>query len=466
MNQIRVKRARESGRSPLGVLRCGLTVLLSITASAVAIAEPKAMHRGLHLLLNKAYLRPDFNQKVFDALWQVWPEPLRSKAAQASPATRRELAFKRYGLTRRPGDESGKPMQYVVDKRGNWTMNCFACHGGKVAGKIIFGLPNSHFALATLTEEVGKTKVRMKMKLGRMELGSVFIPLGSTNGTTNAVMFGVSLLALRDANLNVRVRRFPKMVHHDMDAPAWWNYHKKRGLYIDGFAQQGHRALMQFLLITSNGPDKFRRWEKDYAIIESYLKSLRAPKYPFAINKPLAARGKTVFLENCARCHGSYGPKGKYPERVVPIKELGTDPVRLEALTADHRRVYHKSWFAHHGQRSTRLDPKGYVAPPLDGVWASAPYFHNGSVPTLWHVLFPKDRPVVWRRKSADGYNQKLVGLPVEELPDVPKTVQSKSGRREYFDTRKFGKSATGHLFPSVLDHFQRRAVLEYLKTL
>ena len=41
----------------------------------------------------------------------------------------------------------------------------------------------------------------------------------------------------------------------------------------------------------------------------------------------------------------------------------------------------------------------GYVTPPLHGVWASAPYFHNGSVPTVWDVLKPADRPKVWRRQ-------------------------------------------------------------------
>jgi hypothetical protein len=35
----------------------------------------------------------------------------------------------------------------------------------------------------------------------------------------------------------------------------------------------------------------------------------------------------------------------------------------------------------------------GYVAPILNGVWATAPYLHNGSVPTLWHLMHPESRP-------------------------------------------------------------------------
>jgi len=42
----------------------------------------------------------------------------------------------------------------------------------------------------------------------------------------------------------------------------------------------------------------------------------------------------------------------------------------------------------------------GYLAPPLYGVWASAPYLHNGSVPNVWEVLKPSDRKPLWRRKS------------------------------------------------------------------
>ena len=64
-------------------------------------------------------------------------------------------------------------------------------------------------------------------------------------------------------------------------------------------------------------------------------------------------------------------------------------------------------------------DPGGYVPPPLDGIWASAPYFHNGSVPTVWHVLHPDERPKVWLR-SEDGYDFKSVGLEFEIFETLP----------------------------------------------
>jgi hypothetical protein len=102
----------------------------------------------------------------------------------------------------------------------------------------------------------------------------------------------------------------------------------------------------------------------------------------------------------------------------------------------------------------------------LDGVWASAPYFHNGSVPTLWHVLHSGERPRVWRRKSDTTYDCEYVGLEFEVFDQLPDGITSNAERRRFFDTTKFGKSAGGHTFPDKLSDDDKRAVLEYLKSL
>ncbi len=426
-----------------------------------------AAARGYEFLLNKSYLPPDFDQQTFDELWKTWDEPLRSRAADASPDQRRAMAFELYGLIERPNDPSHRPLQYVVDDRGNWSMNCLACHQGKVAGRAVPGVPNSLYAMETLYDDLRATKVRLGKKLSHMDLGGMFMPLGGSVGTTNAVMFGVVLLAHRDADLNLKASlTTPPMTNHDHDAPAWWHVHKKKMLYIDGFAPKGARPLMQFLLVKKNGPEKFRLWEKDFADVYAYLESLRPPTYPWPIDKALASTGERVFQKNCASCHGTYGENGRYPEKRVPIDVVQTDRVRLDALTAEHRHRYGQSWFANYNKPPVVEEPGGYIAPPLDGVWASAPYFHNGSVPTLWHVLHSADRPRVWRRKSNDGYDRQRVGLEFEAFDRLPEQVQSNAERRRYFDTSKSGKSAGGHTFPDRLNEDQKRAVLEYLKTL
>ena len=49
---------------------------------------------------------------------------------------------------------------------------------------------------------------------------------------------------------------------------------------------------------------------------------------------------------------------------------------------------------------------------------------------------------------------------------DLPEGRLRPAERRRYFDTRRPGKSAAGHDFADVLDDDQKRALLEYLKTL
>jgi mono/diheme cytochrome c family protein len=455
----------------------GLAVSISCCMDAAAVDGPAAEPRGWQTLLSRAYLPSDLDQEVFDDLWTTWEEPARSRAERAPLEERRRMTMERYGLTPHPDDPS-RSLQYVVDGAGRWTMSCLACHQGQVDGRVIPGLPNSNYALETLTEEVRLVKVRQRKAFGHMDMGSLFLPLGTTNGTTNAVMFGVALMRHRAPDLSI-VQRPPRLdlIHHDMDAPPWWHYRKRKSLYADGFAPQGHRMLMQFLLVKENGPEKFREWEGEFRDIEAWIESLEPPRWPWAVDTELAGRGRTVFETHCASCHGTYGPGGAYPDRIVAIDEVGTDRVRFDALSTRERSDLNTSWFGHFGKgwgdetaaMQGRETPAGYVAPPLDGIWATAPYFHNGSVPTLWHVLHPATRPAVWKR-TPTGYDQARGGLEVEAFTALPRTASGQplppAERRRHFDTSKTGKSAAGHDFVDALDEAEKAAVLEYLKTL
>jgi hypothetical protein len=80
-------------------------------------------------------------------------------------------------------------------------------------------------------------------------------------------------------------------------------------------------------------------------------------------------------------------------------------------------------------------------------------------------VLHPDKRPVVWKRTET-GYDQERVGLEVTTFDKLPADVASGWQKREHFDTRAFGKKASGHTFPEELSADEKRAVLEYLKTL
>ena len=445
-----------------------LFVGIVLGTTALRAEDQSAARRGYDNLRSHQYLPADFDDEVLADLWTVWPEPDRSAAESADTSARRRLMFSYYGLMQAPDDpnETQPALGYVADGQGNWVMNCLACHGGKVAGRVIPGLPNSHIALQTLAEDVLAVKVKQGKVLTHLELGSLQMPLGTTNGTTNAVIFGVVLGAYRNPDMSVDLqRKLPPLAHHDMDAPPFWNVRKKRSLYADGFAPKTARPLMQFIMLPRVTPARLAEWEPDFSDILAWIESTEAPKYPFEIDRDLASSGEAIFNRNCARCHGTYGPDGNYKQQTIAADEVGTDPVRLRSLTPEHRTWMKNGWLSRFGQDPVETNPVGYVAPPLDGIWASGPYFHNGSVPTLWHVLHADSRPIVWKR-SEDGYDRERIGLEIEEFDKIPTSAKALAHRRRYFDTTRPGKSSQGHRFPEMLTEDEKRSVLEYLKSL
>jgi hypothetical protein len=112
---------------------------------------------------------------------------------------------------------------------------------------------------------------------------------------------------------------------------------------------------------------------------------------------------------------------------------------------------------------------KGYQAPPLDGIWATAPYFHNGSVPTLYDVLNSKSRPQRYTRSfktDKEDYDFEKVGWKVtlvkDKLPNTAPAIE----RRKIYDTTLPGRSNAGHTYGDKLTDPERMAIIEYLKTL
>src|SRR5690606_26796272 len=102
--------------------------------------------------------------------------------------------------------------------------------------------------------------------------------------------------------------------------------------------------------------------------VRAYLLSLEAPPYAFAIDADKARAGERVFASRCSRCHGSYGEDASYPNLLVSVDEVGTDPA-LAVGSAQFAAPY-VEWFSQsfYGEIA-RLEPgNGYVAPPLDGI--------------------------------------------------------------------------------------------------
>ena len=96
-----------------------------------------------------------------------------------------------------------------------------------------------------------------------------------------------------------------------------------------------------------------------------------------------------------------------------------------------------------------------YLARPLDGVWATGPYLHNGSVPSLWHLLHPDQRPKTFITGNRE-YDPAKVGY-------------STTGNGWTFDTSQPGNSNIGHegtRYGTSLEENQKDALIEYLKTI
>jgi mono/diheme cytochrome c family protein len=111
-------------------------------------------------------------------------------------------------------------------------------------------------------------------------------------------------------------------------------------------------------------------------------------------------------------------------------------------------------------QPATALKPApGYEARVLEGVWAAAPYLHNGSVPSLAELLKPaKDRVASFAVGPA--YDPVNVGLAATQTKF--NRIQPTTGCEDV----KSGDSRCGHEFGTRLTPDQKKALLEYLKTL
>lgn len=129
----------------------------------------------------------------------------------------------------------------------------------------------------------------------------------------------------------------------------------------------------------------------DATQIFAWLRQYRPQPFPGVVDKALAERGRAVYADACASCHGSYGGAGtELVEFPNWQGDVGTDRTYIELF--DQRTVYVVNGLGYDGLLAGRLAPD-YVAQPLTGLWSSAPYLHNGSVPTLWHLMHPAERP-------------------------------------------------------------------------
>ncbi|HEY8080394.1 MAG TPA: hypothetical protein VIF62_39965 [Labilithrix sp.] len=353
------------------------------------------------------------------------------------------------------------------------TSNCLQCHAGFMQGKLVVGLgatdtdytqDQSQFAdAASFLVKDPKETAELQKWQHRVDTIAPYATL-STRGPNPADEFTAVLFAHHDPHTLAWSEKplidVPPAMDVPVDVPPWWRMKKKTSMFYTGAGRGDHaRIMMTASVLCTSSVEESQAIDAYFPDIRAFITSLEAPKWPFAVDAALAEKGRPIFEQTCASCHGTYGDTPTYPNEVIPVADVGTDGL-LSAGAAEFAPAvvawYKQSFF---GQLA-RLEPqRGYVAPPLDGIWATAPYLHNGSVPTLAALLDSGTRPTYWTRTfDSNDYDPQTLGWKFT-------TPASKTDASVY-DTTKTGYSNAGHTFGDALSAGDRAAVLEYLKTL
>jgi hypothetical protein len=170
-------------------------------------------------------------------------------------------------------------------------------------------------------------------------------------------------------------------------------------------------------------------------------------------------------------------------DKVIPLTEIGTDPNRANsfadkvgdwafvtalggALAKAKPKAYARAKIT--AAEAAEIEagqlpvvwrtPRGYPNRPLAGIWATAPYLHNGSVPTIHDLLLPEnERPVKFGVGSRE-YDPEKLGYETEIGP-----------KQFTFDVAQPGNSNKGHSGPAYgteITSEERRDLIEYMKKL
>ncbi len=220
--------------------------------------------------------------------------------------------------------------------------------------------------------------------------------------------------------------------------------------------------------------------------LEQLARKITPPVWPDelfgAVDKTKFDRGQQVFADNCLGCHPHKAPSPADQEKLnFDLDEIGTDRVRAETFAeklpdgtdyykslGDALGVITDKAYANIGvspEERKELEKarppefraiKKYAGRPLVAIWASAPYLHNGSVPTMWDLLQPADK----RPKKFPVGHREYDPVKLGYATDVkePKTT---------FDTSKPGNQNIGHEGPKYgtdLRDDDKWALIEYLK--
>jgi hypothetical protein len=230
--------------------------------------------------------------------------------------------------------------------------------------------------------------------------------------------------------------------------------------------------------------------------IQTLVDQIGSPKWPWPVDNAMVFQGKGLYEKNCASCHGikqGQPRPGNANTWATPVQNVNTDssyyknfavPTTSSGILTGLTVPFSTNTVPASGAASVSLfdvanssallqfDPSidlsikapnrevgSFESKVLQGVWSAAPYLHNGSVPTMAALLTPAaDRPTSFQ--VGPVYDLVNLGLAVEQ-PNGSATV------RVTTDCAVMeGNSRCGHEFGTLLTADEKKALIEYLKTL
>lgn len=431
---------------------------------------PEAVQRagdpelGYEILVNRGYVSCGV---PFDAYAAATPEAELESALPGRQGRNAEL----------PHD-----LNATVDANGVEIVvsNCLACHGGRFDGELVIGLGNA-FADFSVDPMPAIERIGLLVEDGPPadawqrwadRIGAIApYMVTDTVGVNPAPNLTMALMAHRDPSSlywhEEPLLDMPPEAPLPTAVPPWWRMQKKHAMFYHGGGQGDHVPYMMLKsLVCTDDVREAQVIDEWFTHVRAYISTLEPPAWPYALDKALAAGGAEVFVQHCAACHGTYGDDWSYPNLVVALDQVGTDPAYALQATEAERFI---RWFneSFYGRTAQARPAAGYVAPPLDAVWATAPYLHNDSVPSIEALLDSRRRPTYWRHlPHALEYDQETLGWRFETLDHGKQGAADAAEARSIYDTTRHGYGNGGHTFGDVLSDRERRAVIEYLKTL
>jgi mono/diheme cytochrome c family protein len=408
------------------------------------------------------------------------------------------------------------------------TFSCYTCHANNLFGKMVVGLTNKrpransffHMARGTVPHIPGAL-FKLGSKATPEEVAMFqytkknLVSVEALEPQVLGLDTSLSQIALSLAHRNqdayaTKSNYFEKYPRYnelqkkvvDSKPMPWWNVKYKTRWLADGSIVAGNPIYTNFLWNEiGRGTDlvELEDWmKKNESKVNELTAAVFATEAPLwtdffgvkKLNIEKARRGEMIFNESCASCHGTYEKAWSRKdadqlssidllktEKIIyhkktPVKNVGTDPARYEGMKyfADDLNKLAISKM----MKTVVVPQKGYVPPPLVGIWARYPYFHNNSIPNLCALVTrPELRPKTFVQgpslNAETDYDFDCVGYPVGQK--IPTDWQK--DKEAAFNTTKPGLSNMGHFEMFVDDagnelysKEDKMDLIEFLKTL